>query len=114
LRTGVFLTPFGNLDKKQATVLYIQKTGIFEFDIMIPEREDLVEYLARLFFQRIMQELDTFDAAGLHVDRNLLHNFNISLKEQMLDQTVLADQEIVEEAIDKAFNEIARIREPKH
>lgn len=81
---------------------------------MTPEREDLIEHLARLLFQRIMQELDTFDAAGLYVDRDLLDNFNISLKEQMLNQTLLADEEVVEEAIDQAFNEIARIREPKH
>ncbi len=81
---------------------------------MISEREDLVEYLARLFFQKIMQQLDTFDVTGLRVDRNLLDNFNVSLKEQMLNQAVLADEEIVEEAIDKAFNEIARVREPKH
>jgi len=78
------------------------------------EKEDLVEYLAILFSQRIMQELDTFDAAGLHVDRNLLDNLNISLKEQILKQTLLADEEVVEEAIDKAFNEIVRIREAKH
>lgn len=81
---------------------------------MIPEREDLIEHLARLLFQRIMQELDTLDAAGLYVDRNLLDNFNISLKEQMLNQTLLVDEEVVEEAIDQAFDEIARIREPKH
>lgn len=81
---------------------------------MTPEREDLIEHLARLLFQRIMQELDTLDAAGLYVDRNLLDNFNISLKEQMLNQTLLVDEEVVEEAIDQAFDEIARIREPKH
>ncbi len=77
-------------------------------------REDLIEYLSDLFLQKIMQELDTLDIAGLPVDKHVLENFSVFLKREMSYQTILADEDIIEEAIDKAFNEVVILRQPKH
>jgi hypothetical protein len=77
-------------------------------------REDLIEYLSDVFLQKIMQELDTLDIAGLPVDKHVLENFSVFLKKEMSYQTILADGEIIDEAIDQAFNEVVRLRQPKH
>lgn len=77
-------------------------------------REDLIEYLSDVFLQKIMQELDTLDIAGLPVDKHVLENFSVFLKKEMSYQTILADGEIIDEAIDKAFIEVVRLRKPKH
>ncbi len=78
------------------------------------ERDDLVEYLSRLFLQKILQELDNLDAAGLLVDEDLLNRFNLTLKTEMSRESLIPDDELIDEAIDKAFVEIVRIRQHKH
>lgn len=81
---------------------------------MDSERDHLIEYLSRLFLQRILQELDTLDAAGLLVDEDLLNRFNLTLKEEMSGQDLVPDEDLLDEAIDKAFIEVVRIRQHKH
>lgn len=81
---------------------------------MDSERDDFVEYLSRLFLQKILQELDTLDAAGLLVDEDLLNRFNLTLKAEMSRESLIPDDGLIDEAIDKAFIEIVRIRQHKH
>ncbi len=81
---------------------------------MALEREDVIEYFSGLFLEKIMRELDTFDVAGLPVDQHVLDAFSISLKKEMSRQKLLVDKEIIEEAIDNAFNKVTKLRQPKH
>jgi len=77
------------------------------------DKKQLVDSLSQIFLRRIEQELNKMDETGILINEELLNAFNLLLKKEMHRYGHLPSN-VIDSAIDAAFDEIIKQRSVKH